>query len=156
MWRRENGRYMKWFRAFSYLLLVVFVVPSATALAGERVAVAKKIANVRALPSTKSDTLWQVEKFHPLQIIEKKGKWYRFKDFEGDSGWIHSSLVDKTSSVIIRVRRANIRIGPGTQYDLAFDADKGTPFKVLETKGRWKKVQHADGDIGWIFSTLVW
>jgi SH3-like domain-containing protein len=37
-----------------------------------------------------------------------------------------------------------------------FDADKGTPFKVLEKKDRWIKVQHADGDTGWIFSSLVW
>jgi SH3-like domain-containing protein len=141
---------------FRYLLMAVVVAAPGTTLAGERVSVTRDIANVRALPGTQSDTLWQVEKYHPLQVIEKKGKWYRFKDFEGDTGWIHSSLVGKTPTVIVRVRRANIRTGPGTQYDVAFDADKGAPFKVLETKGRWKKIRHADGDEGWIFSSLVW
>ncbi len=139
-----------------YVLIGALIVGWGTAFAGERISVIKDIANVRALPNTKSDTLWQVEKYHPLQVLEKKGKWYRFKDFEGDSGWIHSSLVGKDPTVIVRVRRANIRTGPGTQYDLAFDANKGTPFKVLETKGRWKKVRHADGDEGWIFNSLIW
>jgi SH3-like domain-containing protein len=141
---------------FRYLLLTAIVLGAGTAMAAERVSVIGEIANVRALPNTQSDTLWQVEKYHPLLVLEKKGKWYRFKDFEGDTGWIHSSLVDKTPTVIVKVRRANIRTGPGTQHDLAFDADKGTPFKVLETKGRWKKIRHADGDEGWIFTSLVW
>jgi SH3-like domain-containing protein len=64
--------------------------------------------------------------------------------------------VNKTPTVIVKVKRANIRTGPGTQYDMAFDADKGTPFKVLEKKGRWTKIQHADGDLGWIFNSLIW
>ncbi len=147
---------MRWTKIFLCLSVAAIVLASGTVLAGERVSVARDIANVRAQPSTTSDTLWQVEKYHPLQVLEKRGQWYRFKDFEGDIGWIHSSLVDKTPTVIVRVRRANVRTGPGTQYDLAFDAEKGTPFKVLETKDRWKKIRHADGDEGWIFNSLVW
>lgn len=144
-------------KVYRFILMIITVMLfCAVAMAGERVAVKGDIANVRAQPDTQSDTLWQVEKYHPLQVIEKKGKWYRFKDFEGDRGWIHSSLVDKTPTVIVRVRRANIRTGPGTQHNLAFDADKGTPFKVLEEKGRWLKVEHRDGDVGWIFKSLVW
>jgi SH3-like domain-containing protein len=88
--------------------------------------------------------------------LKKKGKWYRVKDFEGDMGWIHATLVDKSSTVIVKVSRANIRTGPGTQHDLAFDAGKGTPFKVLESKERWLRVQHSDGDAGWIFKSLTW
>lgn len=141
----------------SYVWVAIMLIMAAGgAVAGERVAVKGNVANVRALPDTQSDTLWQVEKYHPLQVVEKKGKWYRFKDFEGDMGWIHSSLVDKTPTVIVKVNRANIRTGPGTQHNLIFDAGKGTPFKVLETKDRWLKVEHADGDVGWIFKTLTW
>ncbi len=124
--------------------------------ASERWSVKANLANVRANPNTKADTLWQLERYHPLLVLEKKGAWYRFSDFEGDQGWIHSSLLDKTATVIIKVRRANIRSGPGTKHNLLFDADKGTPFKVLQKKGSWMQVQHADGDSGWIFKTLVW
>ncbi len=142
---------------FSILLTVaaVFAV-FGPAAAAERMAVKGDVANIRAKPDIRSDTLWQVEKYYPLLILEKKGSWYRIKDFEGDAGWIHGSLVDNTPTVIVRVNRANIRTDAGTQHDLAFDADKGTPFKVLEKRERWIKVQHADGDVGWIFKSLIW
>lgn len=143
--------------AFRYIWIILMVISVAGgAAAAERVAVKGSVANVRALPNTRSDTLWQVEKYHPLLIIEKKGKWYRVKDFEGDVGWIFGALVDKTPTVIVKVKLANVRTGPGTQHHLSFDAGKGTPFKVLEKKKRWLRVQHADGDAGWIFKSLTW
>jgi SH3-like domain-containing protein len=141
-------------RFFVILAAILFFVGGAAA--SNRMAVKADTANIRAKPDLQSDTLWQVEKYYPLLILEKKESWYRFKDFEGDVGWIHDSLVDDTPTVIVKVDRANLRADAGTQYDLVFDAQKGTPFKVLEKKGRWIKVQHADGDVGWIFNALVW
>jgi len=139
-----------------FVILTVLLVLVGVAAASDRMAVKVDTANIRAKPDQQSDTLWQVEKYYPLLILDKKESWYRFKDFEGDVGWIHDSLVDDTPTVIVKVNRANIRADAGTQYDLVFDAQKGTPFKVLEKKGRWIKVQHADGDVGWIFNSLVW
>jgi SH3-like domain-containing protein len=88
--------------------------------------------------------------------LKKKGSWYRFKDIDGHQGWIHNSLLDTTATVIVRVRLANLRSGPGTENAIIFEAEKGTPFKILERKKNWLKVQHADGDSGWIFKTLIW
>ena len=124
--------------------------------AAERMAVKADAANIRSGPGLNYDLLWQIEKYHPFLVVEKKGRWYRFKDFEGDEGWIHETLVDKTPAVIVKVKRCNVRSGPGTQYDVAFTASRGIPFKVLKTEGRWIQVQHADGDAGWIFNSLVW
>ena len=144
-------------RVLSCLVILVTLFSTvAEAVASLRMAVKGDVANIRAKPDADSDTLWQVEKYYPIVILEKKDSWYRFKDFDGDVGWIHSSLVDDTPTVIVKVNRANIRSGAGTQYDLLFDAERGTPFKVLEKQGRWIKVEHADGDVGWIFNTLVW
>jgi len=129
---------------------------SSPAFAAERMAVKANIANIRSGPGTEYEQLWQIEKYHPLLIIGKKGNWYQFQDFEGDQGWVHSSLLDKTETVIVKVDRCNVRTGPGTQYDIAFTAGKGIPFKVIRKKGRWYEVQHADGDRGWIFNALLW
>lgn len=126
------------------------------AFAAERMAVKSNTANIRSGPGSQYEQLWQIEKYHPVIIIEKKGDWYHFRDFEGDEGWIHNSLLDKTETVIVKVSRCNVRTGPGTEYDIAFNVDKGIPFKVLQKKGRWYEVQHADGDRGWILNTLVW
>jgi SH3-like domain-containing protein len=129
---------------------------TAPAMAEERMAVQSEVANVRSEPGPEGDLLWQVERYYPVIIIEKKGAWYRFKDMDGQQGWIHNSLLDHTATVIVRARLANVRNGPGTQYNVVFDAEKGTPFKVLEKKERWIRIQHGDGDTGWVFNSLVW
>ena len=125
-------------------------------LGAERMAVAADTANIRSGPGTEYDQLWQVEKYYPVLILQKKGEWYEFKDFEGDRGWIHSDLLDTTATVIIKVNNCNLRSGPGTQFDIVLTVDKGIPFKVLQEKDRWYQVEHADGDRGWVFNALVW
>jgi len=137
-------------------LILMALLFAVTTNAADRMAVKADIANVRSEPSTNGAVLWQVEKYYPLIVIHKKGAWYQFKDFEGDRGWIHASLLDNTRTVIVRVRQCNVRTGPGTDYDIAFPANRGTPFKVLQVKGDWCQVMHKDGDRGWIFKRLLW
>jgi SH3-like domain-containing protein len=144
-------------RTTRYLLLLTCLLFAAEAAAkSQRMAVMSEVANIRSGPSAKSQVLWQVERYYPVLVIEKKGPWYRFKDLDGHQGWIHNSLLDTTATVVVRVRRANLRSGPGTENAIVFEAEKGTPFKILVRKKSWLKVQHADGDSGWIFKSLVW
>lgn len=124
--------------------------------AAERLTVTAQVANIRSGPGTKYDILWKVEKYHPLSIIKKSDKWYRFRDFEGDVGWIHKSLIGKISSIITKKEKCNIRSGPGTDNKILFAVEKGIPFKVIKRKRNWINIQHADGDQGWIHKSLVW
>lgn len=126
-----------------------------TAMA-EYISVKVPVANIRSGPSETSDLLWKVEAYHPLIVLEKKGSWYRFRDFEGDEGWIYSTLVNKEKSVITKKDNCNVRSGPGTKYDILFTTETGIPFKVLKKQGRWLKVLHTDGDRGWLHRSLVW
>ncbi len=138
------------------LLLLMLLMTAAAASAAERLAITADIANVRSGPGTKYDQLWQVEKYYPVTVVEKKGGWCRIKDFEGDEGWIEGSLLSKVNTVIVKVAKCNVRSGPGTDFEIAFSVTKGIPFKVLQTKGQWLEVEHADGDSGWIMKNLVW
>jgi SH3-like domain-containing protein len=139
--------------AFWAVGLVILGVNVALA---ERMTVKVPVANVRSSPNTKSDILWNVEQFHPLEIIKSSGSWYQFKDFEDDRGWIHKSLLDKTPAVITIRDKCNVRSGPGTKNKIFFTVDKGIPFKVLKRQGEWIRIQHSDGDKGWIHKSLVW
>ncbi len=142
---------------FKFLLLIMIsILFAGPSYAAERMAVIGSEANIRSGPGTNYEVLWQVEKYHPLTVLKKKGGWYRFKDFEGDIGWIHASLIKKVSTVITKRNKCNIRSGPGQKYSIKFTAEKGIPFKVLNRNGNWIKIQHADGDIGWIYKSLVW
>jgi SH3-like domain-containing protein len=133
--------------------LAIAAVPSAGA---QRLAVTANTANVRSGPGLNHDQLWQVEKYHPLLVLATNDEWYRIKDFEGDEGWVHKSLMGKLDTVIVKSNQCNIRKGPGTQFDIVFTVDKGIPFKVLQRKGNWIELEHADGDRGWILNTLIW
>jgi SH3-like domain-containing protein len=139
----------------SIIIFLLMLLLAGTASA-ERLAVSAPVANIRSGPGTNHNVLWKVEKYFPLRIIEKSGEWYHFEDFEGDKGWVHQSLVGKISAVITKNEACNIRSGPGTKNKIIFTVEKGIPFKVLERKGSWIHIEHADGDKGWIHKSLIW
>ena len=147
------------YKPFSYLLLLLllktllFIEP----VMAERMAISSTKANIRSGPGTTYEILWQVEKYYPIEVIRKVGAWYFFKDFEGDTGWIKNTIIDNTKTIITaKGNQVNVRSGPGTQYDKLFMVERGVPFKVLDQKGMWLNIEHADGDRGWIFKGLVW
>ncbi len=140
----------------SIAVVVWMLILPGSAFSQQRVSVSAKIANVRSGAGTGNDILWQVEKFHPFVVIEKKGKWYKIKDFENDEAWIHNSLVGTVKSVITIKEKCNIRSNPTTKSSVLFTAERGVPFRLVEKKGDWLKIEHADGDVGWIFHSLVW
>ncbi|WDP92114.1 MAG: SH3 domain-containing protein [Desulfobacter sp.] len=127
-----------------------------TGWAAERLAVKASIANLRNGAGTKYKVLWQVEKYHPFLVIQKKGDWYEVKDFEGDSAWIHNSLLTSIKTVISTKSKCNVRKEPNTKSPVVLRVERGVPFKVLKRKGSWIRIEHADGETGWIYKTLVW
>ena len=122
----------------------------------ERMSVSVKIANTRSGPGENYEVLWNIEKYYPIEIVEKKGDWYKFRDFEDDKAWIHKPLVCKARTVITKKNKCNVRSGPGSNYTIVFSVEKAVPFKVLNIKGNWIEIEHADGDKGWINQSLVW
>lgn len=139
----------------SIIILMLILGFSATALA-ERLAVSASEANIRSGPGTNYNVMWKVERYFPLLIIDKSGKWYQFKDFQDDKGWVHKSLVSKIPTVITKKDNCNIRSGPGTNHSILFTVEEGIPFKILKREGSWIHIEHSDGDQGWIHKALVW
>lgn len=139
------------------LLGILLVVPAAdTALAAERMAVKSSVANLRNGAGTKYKVLWQVEKYHPFLVINKKADWREVKDFEGDTAWIHKSLLDNTKTVISTKSKCNVRSEPSKNGKVVLRVERGVPFKVLKIKDKWVNIQHTDGETGWIYKSLVW
>ena len=148
-----NGYRMKKQLSLMTIVMLLLQLPAAAA---ERYAVSARLANIRSGPGTKYEKLWQVWKYYPVRVLNKKGSWYYFKDFEGDEGWIHKSLLLKMNTVISIKKNCNIRSGPSTKHNVQFTVTDGISFKVLNRKGSWIQVEHADGDQGWIHKSLVW
>ena len=115
----------------AWFLTFLFVVLAGQASA-ERLTVKASIANVRSGPGKQYEILWKVEQYHPLQVLTKSDRWIQFRDFEGDIGWIHSSLVADIPAVITKADKCNVREGPGTKFGIQFTVERGIPFKVLK------------------------
>lgn len=50
----------------------------------------------------------------------------------------------------------NVRVGPGTKYDVAWIFRKaGLPVEIVEEYDVWRKVRYVDGDEGWIHQSLL-
>lgn len=138
-------------------VLVMFLLCLMPGLAlAERLSIKVPKANIRSGPGTKYEIIWQVGIYYPVQIIKKSGHWYQFSDYEGDAGWISDKLLGKQGTVITVKDKCNVRSGPATKYPVIFTTEKGVAFKVLKKQGKWIKIQHPDGDQGWIYKTLVW
>lgn len=137
------------------VLFAVFMLTGIHHAMAERLSTAISIAKIRSGPGSEYDILWEVSKYCPIQIIKQQQSWYYFRDFEGDTGWIYYTNVDKTPS-IVTTTTSNIRSGPGTDYDILGTVPEGICFKILERKGDWIYTLHEDGDKGWIHKSLVW
>jgi SH3-like domain-containing protein len=156
---RVRERYGK-LSVFIFAVVFFLCVFTVNAALAQKLAVKASVANIRSGPGTNYEVLWQVEKYTPLLILDKdkSGKWYYIKDFEGTIGWITKDLLTKLDTVITKPKegQCNIRSGPGTNNDVILKAVKGVPFKVIQRKGNWIKIQHVDGDTGWVHKVLVW
>lgn len=127
-----------------------------SAAGAEIMSVSTEKANVRESPGLGSPVLWQAHRFTPFEVRERKGEWAYVSDFVGDTGWLHSSVLTETSAVIVTGKYANIRTGPGLNYEVIATAEYECPLKAIERHGDWLKVLDVGGIEGWIFVKLVW
>lgn len=137
-------------------LLLLLPLLSPLAHAAEMVSVNRPEINMRAGPGTRHEALWSLIKGYPLEVIGRKGKWYKVRDFEKDTGWIYRPLAGKSPHHIVRVKIANIRSGPGTRYAIAGKAVYGEVLRTIERKRSWVKVGQEDGAVGWVSRKLLW
>ncbi|MEW6678328.1 MAG: SH3 domain-containing protein [Pseudomonadota bacterium] len=59
------------------------------------------------------------------------------------------------SPVCVSVPEANLRQGPGTQFEKSWEVFKYMPFRQVGQQGDWLQVEDLDGDKHWIYRPLV-
>jgi len=142
-----------WF--FSRLAVILLLLCGSAA--GEIVSVKVETANIRSSPSViGSYVLIQAPRYYPLSVRGKKLDFIRVRDYQGVEGWVKNSLVSSEKGIVVDVKRANVRKGPGKHHPVVFRAYKGVAFKVLEERKEWLHVRHENGREGWINKSLIW
>ena len=152
--KRAIGRIMRHRRFIAALTGAALFL--ATAAAAEIMSVSTEKANVREGPGTGNPALWQAWRFTPFEVREWSGEWAYVVDFAGDTGWLHRSVLSETPAVIVIGKYANIRTGPGLDYEVIVSAEREYPLKAIERNGDWLKVSDDEGTEGWISVKLVW
>jgi len=61
------------------------------------------------------------------------------------------------TAICVNAQKANLRSGPGTNYDVVWEIFKYMPFvKVgISLSGEWYAVKDLEGDVSWIHKSLV-
>lgn len=136
--------------------LMVAVAATGAATAQQMVSVTGSVLNMRDGPSTQAQVLWELQRGYPLQVIERRGRWLKVRDFEKDQGWVAASLTGRQAHHIVKVPVAHVRSGPGTRYRIVGKAEYGELLKTQEKRAGWVKVKRAEGTSGWIARQLLW
>jgi SH3-like domain-containing protein len=126
-------------------------------LAADYVSVKGDNVNVRSGPGTNYQVSMELFAGYPLKVASTQGDWLKVVDFENDSGWIHKSLVNPGNSVIVNGNKSvNMRSEPNTKSSVIATVDRGVVMTKLESQGKWLKLKHSSGLIGWIYKPLLW
>lgn len=141
----------------SGIVAALFFIAASQAAAAEYVSVKGDNVNVRTGAGTNYEVSMELFKGYPLKVVSTQGEWLKFVDFENDSGWIHQSLVTDGNTVIVNGNKnVNMRAEPNTNSSVVATVDRGVVMTKLETKGKWVKLKHSSGLIGWIYKPLLW
>ena len=55
----------------------------------------------------------------------------------------------------VKVKKANIRSGPGSKYEVIWQVGLYYPLQILKKQGQWYNFSDFEGDTGWIHEKLV-
>jgi SH3-like domain-containing protein len=58
-------------------------------------------------------------------------------------------------TIRVKVKEANLRSGPGKKFEKMWNAPMNYPYRVMERKGKWLKVQDFSGYEDWIYGPLT-
>lgn len=136
---------------------VLFFFAATQAAAAEYVSVKGDNVNVRTGAGTNYEISMELFDGYPLKVVSTEGEWLKVVDFENDQGWIHQSLVTDGNTVIVNGNKnVNMRAEASTNSAVVATVDRGVVLTKLETQGKWVKLKHSSGLIGWIYGPLLW
>jgi len=95
------------------------------------------------------------KKYLPVAIIDRSDVWVKIKDFENNSGWIHTSQLSKERSGI-NIKKNSIIYKKPTIYSKPLARlELGRLVLIKKCELKWCKIKTGDY-IGWINKSALW
>ena len=112
--------------------------------------------NVRFGPGKQYPINWVfARKGMPVEIIEEFDTWRKIRDYEGEEGWIHSSLLSSTRMVMITGDVRDLRRTPGPDARVVLRAEPGVIGQLFDCEENWCRIE-IDGRRGWLQRSEFW
>lgn len=117
------------------------------------VSLASSKVNVRVGPGKRYPISWvYVRSGWPVEVIAEYELWRQIRDVEGDTGWIHTSLLSNRRTILITDGQRPLYEDPSEDSSVLLLADPGVQGKLIECDGHWCQVEIA-GNEGWLKTT---
>ena len=152
--KKNNKNYL----IFLFLFFSILFSPSKT-YANESInflSLKKNEVNLRQGPSFEYPIKLIYKKKHlPVIILDKSGPWRKIKDFENNTGWIHTVLLSKKKSAI-NIKNNSVLFQKPTIYSKPIaKLEAGRLVLIKKCKVKWCKIT-SGGFEGWIAESYLW
>ena len=148
----------------TWIILFLFVFTIAT-LAGPLAAQERPLprfvsvrageVNMRTGPGTRYPINWVlVRRGQPVEVIAEYESWRQIREWEGDIGWVHSSMLMSKQTVIF-TQDDVLRHAPRRDAVPTARAERGVVAERLKCRGHWCRIE-IDGFKGWVELSAIW
>jgi len=135
------------------LLLMVGRVVSAA----DFVSVRDSSAILYDAPSIEAKKLYVVNRYMPFEQVVTLNSWVKVRDRSGGLYWIEKRALSNNRQVFALLSLVNVRAKPDASSKQVFQIRQQVALQMIESTGTgWIKVQHQDGNIGYVRGTEVW
>ena len=139
----------------TFVFYFLFIFPLHLVFADEFVMLKNSKVNVRYGPSFEYPIKYvYLKKNLPIKVIDKKENFRRIIDHKHNSGWIHTSQLMKSSSIIL-TKNQFIFTKPTKFSEPIAVAEKGKLILLKKCKKNWCKTSVEDIS-GWVLFDKYW
>ena len=138
-------------------LLVLFLFSKTSASESEIfLSLKNDEVNLRQGPSFKYPIrLIYKKKYLPVEILDRFETWRKIKDFENNTGWIHTSQLSKKKTAL-NIEENSLLFKKPTVYSKPLaKLEVGRLVLIKKCKEKWCKITSGKFS-GWIFKKSLW
>ncbi len=95
------------------------------------------------------------KKYLPVEILDESETWKKIKDFENNSGWIHTSQLSKKKTAICIKNNSVLYKKPTIFSKPIAKLEIGRLVLIKKCKERWCKIT-SGGFGGWVYKNSLW
>ena len=96
-----------------------------------------------------------IKKYLPVEVLDKSETWIKIRDFENNSGWIHTSQLSKKKTAICIKNNSVLYKKPTIFSKPIAKLEIGRLVLIKKCKEEWCKIA-SGGFSGWIFKGSLW